>query len=206
MDKSEHNFAIFPGSFNPVHIGHLMIAEAACKQFNFSEIRFVLSPRPPHKHHHKHKQHHLITDNESLSLELRQKMLEVSLLDNDKFFPDSSELNREGLSYTIDTVKQIKSKTGLTDRLPVILGFDSFLSLAGWHQSLELKRECKFLVAPRHNQSTEEFSNFYDDLHWEGIDIELMNISATQIRQSHKHKKAYRYLLTEKAFQLLNQS
>jgi nicotinate-nucleotide adenylyltransferase len=188
--------ALFPGTFNPIHIGHLMIAETACLQFNLDEIHFVISPNPPNK----------IGSKEMIQIDDRIKLLKAALASNSKFKIDLRETNRSGPSYTIDTILEVKREQKSDQKVRLILGLDAFLSLPSWNQAKELGRLCHFLVAPRPGWNKEEVEDalswFHNDLSWDLIASPSLAISSSQIRERKHNKQSYRYLLPEKVFEL----
>ena len=191
-------FAIFPGTFNPVHLGHLSIAQAASVQFKLGKIFFVLSPRPPHKGNN---------NEELIAIDDRIKILNASISSNEHFEVDLRELNRQDLSYTIDTVLEIKQEKKLSEKLGIVLGLDSFLSLESWRNSDSLAKECSFLVAPRANVAgfdlLDSLSSFHKKLEWKLIDSPLLPISSTRIRKyKQQSDERYRYMMHEDGFKI----
>jgi nicotinate-nucleotide adenylyltransferase len=193
------NFAIFPGTFNPVHIGHLMIAESACEQFSLEKVKFIVSPFPPNK----------LNSKDFLDLEKRIKLLELALFNNSKFELDLRETRRPSPSYTSETVVEMlteitKQTKQSEQKINFIMGVDSFLTLPSWHEAHLLAKSCKFLIASRPGWQKidveDSLSVFHDELDWEVIDTPPLSISSTQIRNRKREAKSYRYLLPEKVF------
>lgn len=192
------SFAIFPGTFNPVHLGHLMIAESAAKQFLLDQVLFVVSPHPPNK----------LNSQDFLPFEKRIELLNIAISTNDKFRVDTREANRQGPSYTIDTVNEIlneQSADSTKKKINFILGVDSFLSLPSWRNAEELGEKCRFLIACRPGWQSidveDSLSSFHDKLNWEIIDSPPLSISSTQIRTRKRDKKSFRYLLVPEVFE-----
>jgi nicotinate-nucleotide adenylyltransferase len=182
------NIAIFPGTFNPIHIGHLMIADTALIQFGLDKIVFIVSPNPPNK----------LNSKEFLSINKRVELVESAIQSNKAFETDLRELKREGPSFTIDTVLEMKAEKKV-GKLHFILGLDSFLSLPSWQKAKELGESCKFLVAPRPGwleiDVADSLSSFHDDLDWALIDSPPLAISSTLIRTRKQTGLSYRYLM-----------
>lgn len=187
------NIAIFPGSFSPVHIGHLMLAETALLQFNLDKIVFILSPNPPNK----------LNQNNSLSLEQRIKLLNIALKTNKNFKLDLRELDRD-ISYTIFSLREIQAEYKVK-KIKMILGLDSFLSLSTWHCIDEIKDICEFLVAKRPNYQpeaeTKEKSLNNLGFNWAWLNNLPLPISSSLIRQLKAEKAAYRYLLPAEVYE-----
>ena len=113
--------AIFGGTFDPVHYGHLLIAETAREQLGLERIVFVPAARGPHR------------DNAPrASAKDRLAMLELALVDAPAFSIDTQELERGGLSYTIDTVEAARRSS--MDVLWLIVGADNLVELKEWHR------------------------------------------------------------------------
>ncbi len=188
------NLAIFPGTFNPLHIGHLMIAESALQEFKLDKIHFILSPNPPHK----------VKD--LIDVKHRKEILEVGIANNKKFTLDLREINRQGLSFTIDTVKEFKEENKIKNKLGMILGLDSFLTVESWQGSKELAQECKFFIAPRSGWDItdieDSFPSFYHELEWHMIDSPMLPVSSSLIRQRKRNNQSYRYLLSDLCFEI----
>jgi nicotinate-nucleotide adenylyltransferase len=191
--------AIFPGTFNPVHFGHLLIAESARIQFNLDKVHFVLSSNPPNK----------INAQDILEPSVRAEMLSNSILENKNFHLDLRELNRPGPSFTIDTVKEIRGELTGTEKVNVILGLDSFLSIPSWSRVEELAQNCRFLVASRpgwkEDDVADSLSFFHEQFEWHLIDSPPIPISSTLIRNRKKLNRSYRYMMPPEAFQIYSQ-
>ncbi|MDJ0625975.1 MAG: nicotinate (nicotinamide) nucleotide adenylyltransferase [Candidatus Caenarcaniphilales bacterium] len=189
-------FAIFPGSFNPIHLGHLMIADSAAKQYSLKKVSFVVSPYPPNKKNSR----------DFLKYEKRVELLNAAISENHIFSLDTRESKREGLSYTIDTVSEIINEKKIDSKLNFIIGVDAFLTLPSWHRAEELGEKCRFLIACRPGWQSvdveDSLSVFHDQLDWDIIDSPLLSISSTQIRLRKKGNKAYRYLLMPEVYSL----
>lgn len=135
--------ALFGGSFDPIHSGHIAVARAADRRFHFDEIHFILCGRPPHKHRH------------DLALFAhRFAMLGLACADHPHFIPSLAEAGSDftgrRVFYSIDTVRHFRSLYNHRgDKLFFILGADSFLKIATWHEYEALLHTCDFVVASR---------------------------------------------------------
>ena len=138
------NLAIFGGTFDPVHRGHLAVARAAAERFDLKTIHFVPAYIPPHK------QKQPIT-----SFGHRYTMLALATAGDPRFVPSLLEspdvIQRSGAdaSYSVDTVRRMKSRLKKSDKLFFIIGMDAFADIAKWRKAEELLRECEFIVANR---------------------------------------------------------
>jgi len=128
---------LFCGTFNPIHLGHLLIAEFAREQFDLTKVIFVTSAHPPHR------------KAGLLPAKERHEMVEAAILGNPFFESSSLELNRPGPSYTIDTAREVQALYGEEASINLIVGSDNLPTLSGWHEADKLIRLVRFLVAPR---------------------------------------------------------
>jgi nicotinate-nucleotide adenylyltransferase len=138
------NVAIFGGTFDPIHRGHLAVARAAAEKFSLSTVHFVPAYIPPHK------QKQPIT-----SFGHRYTMLALATEGDPRFVPSLLEspdvIQRSGsdASYSIDTVRRLRYRLKKSDKLYFIIGMDAFADIAKWRSPVELLRECEFIVANR---------------------------------------------------------
>ena len=129
---------IFGGTFDPPHLGHLLLAETIREQFELDEVLFVPCNQPPHK------------EREDLTTAThRYAMVVAATLHNPAFTPVAVEVNRPGKSYSIDTVKTLAADYGPDVDLFFVAGLDSMLHIDSWHQPEELLDSCHFIVVSR---------------------------------------------------------
>jgi nicotinate-nucleotide adenylyltransferase len=131
---------VFCGTFNPIHWGHLLMAEVARDQANLAKVLFVTSPNPPHR------------KSDLLDAELRHELVSAACSDNDHFEASPVELERDGPSYTVDTLRQLSRQYGADYRLNLIIGEDNLLYVSQWHKAEEIFELCRLIVAPRIKQ------------------------------------------------------
>ena len=136
------NVAIFGGTFDPVHRGHLNVARAAQQAYNLGRIYFVPADIQPLKQRRPVTPYHH-----------RYAMLALATRDEQAFLPSLMEapgaVARRSPSFTIDTVRRFRTSLPKGDRLFFLLGIDSFLTIANWRQPETLLREVEFIVASR---------------------------------------------------------
>ncbi|MBA4074255.1 MAG: nicotinate (nicotinamide) nucleotide adenylyltransferase [Cyanobacteria bacterium PR.023] len=172
---------LFCGTFNPIHLGHLLIAECARDQFALDKVLFVTSPHPPHR------QVGLLPGED------RHRLVEAAVASNPFFEASRLELERTGPSYTVETVKQIIADG--TTKVNLIIGGDNVPFLKDWHNSEELLSICRLLVVPRlrylsdaHNESVIQTIAESEPEQIDGADIRIVDfpgiaISASNIRK-----------------------
>ncbi|MFP4064968.1 MAG: nicotinate (nicotinamide) nucleotide adenylyltransferase [Bacteroidales bacterium] len=171
------------GSFNPVHTGHLIIAQHFVQHTEVGEVWFVLSPQNPFK-----------TEEEMLSEEGRMELLRLAVEDNPSFRICDIELFMEKPSYTIHTIKRLK--TLHPERAFVLLiGSDNLEAFDQWKNYEEILSLLTVFVYPR---SDDQASPFSTRPNVRPIDAPRLEISSTGIRQDLAKSKDPRYLLPEK--------
>ena len=126
----------FGGTFDPIHYAHLRLAEELADAFGFSEVRFIPAAIPPHR------------APPGAAAEDRRQMVELAIAGNPRFRLDDRELQREGASYSYDTLAQIRA--GIGDRsLCLLMGADAFVALTTWHRWKEILDLAHVVVARR---------------------------------------------------------
>ncbi len=180
---------ILGGTFDPVHNGHLHLATTFLKELDLAELRFIPLSNPPHR------------AAPQTSPEQRLEMLELAVENHALLKVDDCELQRDGISYTIDTLKDLRSKFA---ELPLclLMGIENFKTLNTWHQWQSLLGYSHIIIANRpgsdDNISSEEIKIFMDtfittsvdDLHQQAagcimkLDIPMLDISSTEIRNN----------------------
>lgn len=128
---------IFGGSFNPIHIGHLVIAEAAWQEYSLDTVIFVPTGDTPGKDMHQINKYE------------RYAMVELAISGNPHFSISPVEIEREGLSYTVDTIRYFRERFGKKDELYFIAGTDAVADLPTWKYNKELLESCYFICARR---------------------------------------------------------
>jgi nicotinate-nucleotide adenylyltransferase len=171
------NIGILGGTFDPVHLGHLAIAEEARKQLDLAEVIFVPAGNPYFK------------DGTKISPPpIRIDMLSLALSGKPYFNLSLIEIECPGPSYAVDTVSVLKEGIQKNDELFFILGWDSFLTLPLWRNPKRLMALCRFVVAPRPGFPERDTLTLEKQL--PGIsertvvmDKPLIDISSTQVRE-----------------------
>ncbi len=184
------------GTFNPIHNGHLFVAEEARVRLNLSEVIFVPNKIPPHRSDIPADEIH------------RRNMLELALEGNIFFSFSPVELEREGPSYTVDTVKYF-SRLFPKDSLFFITGLDSLLNY-NWYRFEDLMDILSsFIAVSRPGYSKKEFYKKIKTLYPEKLekiillDTILIEISSSDIRNRVKDGRSIKYLLPEKVEQYI---
>ncbi|MFN3871078.1 MAG: nicotinate (nicotinamide) nucleotide adenylyltransferase [Aquificaceae bacterium] len=180
----------FGGSFDPVHIGHLLIARDVKEAMGFEKVLFVPAFQAPLKDPHL------------ASPEDRFNMLEVALRGLEGYEVSRLEIERGGISYTVDTVKHVYKNYGYKPFF--LVGADSFLSLHLWKDPLELISLARFVVVDRENKGKrlknyikENFPMLKEEKDFFLIPVRRIDISSTEIRERVKRGKSIRWMVPE---------
>lgn len=190
MDAPARKIGLFFGSFNPIHIGHLIIANIMAENTDLSKVWFVVSPHNPLK------------DSKSLLHEFdRYDMVKAAIADHYKLEVSDVEFHLPRPSYTIDTLAH------LGERYPnysfrVILGEDSLVNLPKWKNYRQLLDLYGLYIYPRPGSEKTELHRHPNVTL---VDAPLLDISATYIRQCIQNDKSIRYLVPEPVEQMIRQ-
>ena len=178
------------GTFDPIHLGHLAMAESAREIFELDEVLFIPSARPPHK------------ADKNITPEVHRLMMTfLATQSNEKFQVSPMEIMREGLSYTLDTMNQLEKKFGADTELFFIIGADSMVDLPKWHKAKELVSKVHFIATTRPGVEVdlEEVKKFFGESAKNIYRIEVpgIDISSTELRERVKVGKSIKYLVPE---------
>lgn len=134
----QSRIGILGGTFNPIHLGHLVIAEEVYKQRQLSKIVFIPANIPPHKY---------VAD--LVDAHHRYEMVKEAIVGNKDFEVSEFEIRRKGKSYTIDTVRDILQSFGEGCEIFLIMGSDSLEELELWKDFKNLSQLCHFVIVNR---------------------------------------------------------
>jgi len=163
---------LFGGAFNPIHVGHLRVAEEALRQFGLDRVLFIPTARPPHKE-------------VDVPAELRFRMVELAIAGHPGFEVSRAEMDTEGPAYTVDTVRKMLKL--YPQGVAYIIGADAFLGLPSWKDADELIQLCPFIIAPRRGIDPEELRRPpLDRAEIHLIPMEPVEISSSEIRRRYR--------------------
>lgn len=180
---------IMGGTFNPIHFGHLLLAERAYEEYNLQEVLFMPSKKPSYKNLKE-----LASEND------RKRMVELAIEQKSYFSVSTLEYERTGNTYTYETMKILHNKYPQYQYY-FLIGADSLFQLEQWKYAEELLKSTSFLVAIRDGASYESLEKQIDILHKKYCaDIHLLHmptieISSTEIRKRRAEKKSISYLV-----------
>ncbi|MDW7673884.1 MAG: nicotinate-nucleotide adenylyltransferase [Bacillota bacterium] len=189
MANKAYRYGIMGGTFDPIHYGHLVAAEAARSKFNLDKVIFVPSGRPPHK-----------SSTEITSPEHRYLMTVLATITNKYFEVSRLELDRSGYSYAIDTVRQFHQHYGADIELFFITGIDAIMEILTWKQVDELISECQFIAATRPGYGDQDVTKILPEKITKkilSISVPALAISSTDIRNRIISNEPIKYLLPE---------
>jgi nicotinate-nucleotide adenylyltransferase len=157
---------VFGGSFDPVHLGHLIVARSAAEQLRLDVVHFVPARIQPFK-----------TDRQMATPEHRLAMLALALADQPGFVVDDREIQRSGTSYTIDTLRELSAEAP-QDQLCLMVGADAARELPDWREARLIPELSRIVVLTRQGVECS-----LGELQAELIEVPAVDISATEIRR-----------------------
>ena len=172
---------IIGGTFNPIHIGHLILAQDSQITLGLDKVVFIPVNLPALKE-----------SVELISAHLRLKMVKIAIKGNPRFAVSSVEIDRGGKSYTIDTLRYFK-KRHPNDELYFIVGSDASMSLNKWKDFQEIIEIAHFVVAKRSGFSVDNLPEGV-----KAIDISQIEVSSSQVRERIKESLPIYYLVPNK--------
>ncbi len=163
---------LFGGTFNPLHNAHLLVAKKALEQFGLKEVIFIPCGIPPHKE---------VAD--GVSKEDRYEMVRLAIAGQPRFSVSRIEIDRDGPSYTIDTIRALKGKH--PEGLCFIVGADLLSQIETWKEPEALLKSVPFIVAPRDGVRKEIFTAPpFDRAEIHFLDMEEVDLSSTWVREA----------------------
>lgn len=202
-----NSLAIMGGTFDPIHIGHLRSALEARELLGCDELRFIPCHQPPHR------------AEPSVSSAQRLHMIQLAIADEPGFRVDTREIEREGPSYTIDTLTELRAEIGANCALHLIIGMDAFVALDTWRRWDELLDFANLIVLQRPDSVFPQQNAVADLLRAHRAELNAVKgkahgaiavvqltplpISATTIRTLIHAQRSPRYLLPDAVWQFI---
>lgn len=187
LEGKRKRVGILGGTFNPPHLGHLIIADQVGTQLGLDKVLFMPDNIPPHVDHKS-----------AINGHRRLKMVQLAIAGNSLFAPEDIELRRGGVSYTVDTIKMLKRQHPDTDYY-FIIGGDMVQYLPKWHEPEQLIRMVHLVGVKRRGYT---ISTPYPVL-W--VDTPLIDISSTIIRKKIKNHESVHYLIPDSVEQYIRE-
>lgn len=173
---------ILGGTFNPIHIGHLILAEEAYFKLKLDKLVFVPAFVPPHK-----------SSSEVINAKDRLEMVRLAIEDNPAFDVSTFEIDSKKKSYSIDTLKEFRKVYGEDAQLCFITGSDSLKDLFSWKNINDIFKISRFIVANRPGYPIKDVPKEVDT-----VVITPIEVSSEDIRKRLTEGRSIRYLVPEK--------
>jgi nicotinate-nucleotide adenylyltransferase len=185
---------ILGGSFNPIHVGHLVLAETAREALGLDRVILIPAKLPPHK-----RAEALAGGADRLA------MVRLAIAGNPAFAVSDIELRRPGVSYTVDTVRALRKRLGPGTVIYFLIGMDTVAELATWREIARLARLCKFVPLNRPGHSVPNVATLERTLGRlparamlkRALDMPLIGISSSEIRRRVAEGRTIRYLVPD---------
>lgn len=182
---------IMGGTFDPIHYGHLVLAEEVLNAFSLDKIYFIPVGKAPHK------------NEEKADKDMRFQMVQLATITNPNFRALRIEIDSEDVSYTVNTLKKLKSGENKDDELYFITGADAIMHLESWMNFEELFKICNFIAATRPGIDYQSVINKIEYFKMKycakifPIEVPALDISSTEIRDRVKGNRSIKYLVPE---------
>lgn len=191
--------AVLGGSYNPIHIGHLMLADAVSLRYGYDTVAFVPAFLSPFKDGHS-----------GCTAQDRLAMVKRAIADNPAFYCEPCEIERQGVSYTIDTLQFLKEKYPQCEgKIGLIIGDDLLESFGNWRESARIPDYADIIVGNRilDRYSTEQTGRVGNIPHLRvlRVDNALLPVSSSGIRAAIKEKKSWRYLVPSAVYSYIKE-
>jgi nicotinate-nucleotide adenylyltransferase len=175
---------VFGGAFDPVHIGHLMVAQDVREKKGFERILFVPCNLPPTK------------ESTGASAEERIDMLSLATTPDPAFELSDMEVRREGRSYTVDTLEETRSEFGSGRPIFLLVGMDQLNVIESWHRPERIVQLCTILAVHRPGAPPGEIPEMFRR-RVEMVDARLVDVSSSEIRERIRRGLSIKYLVTD---------
>lgn len=182
--------AVFGGTFDPPHIGHLVLAECVADQFACERVLFMPAGDPYRKtatDTPENRRAGVGTARRVTPGAVRMEMVRLAVAGNPRFAVDGREVEREGPSYTVDSLRELRAE-GQTD-VVLVLGSDAVADMPNWREPAEIERLARIVVAEKEGRA--------GDRGFEPVEMPLLRISSTEVRIRVGEGKPIRYLVPE---------
>lgn len=176
---------LYGGTFDPVHCGHLIIAQYVKDELSLDKIYFIPASAPPHKTF-------------KAEPSLRYQMLQLAIAGNPGFAISDFEMTSSSVSYSVDTVAHFKNQFNLSrDGLFFIIGSDSFVDFPKWREPDQIVQLCQIVVFPRNRNDWSRAANRFKKQVIYLRSAPLIEISSTHIRTFVQQGRSIKYLVPD---------
>ncbi len=201
MSEKKKRIGIMGGTFDPIHIGHLILGETAYHQFHLDNVLFMPAGNPPHKQDRENR----ATDSQ------RVEMVRLAIASNPHFTLSMEEMHREGYSYTYRTLERLKKRYPDTEYY-FILGADSLYTFDEWKEPARILGACTILVGTRNHTSDEKLDRVIEQLeekyHGKIEKLESLNIdiSSKMIRSWIEKGRSLAYYVPDQVIEYIQKN
>ncbi len=202
------------GSFNPLHLGHAMLADTMVKEYGVDKVLFIPTNIPPHK-----------IINAKVSTQDRLEMLKEFCKTDEHFECEDCEIKRGGISYTVDTLEYLHKKYGENAQLCLLMGQEIASEFHKWKAPERIVDLATLYIVPRTNVCYSKLNNEIKNTpsgHYKGdfnmefdkdtfeypcvyLSSSMVQISSTEIRSRIENNQSYRYLVPQKVFEYIRE-
>ena len=200
-ERTRKKVGIMGGTFDPIHIGHLILGEAAWRQFQLDEIWFMPAGNPPHKRNRDGR----ATD------EQRVDMVRLAIQSNPHFVLSLIEMNPDGYSYTYRTLERLRTQYQDTDWF-FIMGADSLTDFDTWREPKRITEACQVVVATRNQMDDTAFQTLLEQRREEyhhdffRLDTPNLDISSAHLREMIRMGESIRYYTPDTVLNYINEN
>ena len=196
---SHERIGVFGGTFDPPHLGHLILAAEACAALELNRLLWVLTPVPPHK-----------LDQSISLLEHRLAMVELAIQDNPNFELSRVEIDRPGPHYTLDTLGLLADAHPSAD-LILLIGGDSLRDISTWHRPADIVAACRQIGVVRRPGDSVDLSAIETlvpgtQAKVRFVDAPLLEIASSQIRRRVRENRPFRYYLSPPVYDYIQKN
>lgn len=201
MSEKKKRIGIMGGTFDPIHIGHLILGETAYHQFHLDNVLFMPAGNPPHKQDRENR----ATDSQ------RVEMVRLAIASNPHFTLSMEEMHREGYSYTYRTLERLKKRYPDTEYY-FILGADSLYTFDEWKEPARILGACTILVGTRNHTSDEKLDRVIEHLEEkyhgqiEKLESLIIDISSKMIRSWIEKGRSLAYYVPDQVIEYIQKN
>ena len=180
------------GTFDPIHIGHLIVAQEVADQCGLDTVLFTPAAEPPHKR-----------AVQMAPAQMRLQMVSLAIRSNERFEISRAEIDREGVSYTVDTIRQLLQERGEGTELHLIIGRDAAEEFGTWCDPLAVLDLARVVVADRPCSAGGGDAEMMRRMAF--LDTPRLDLSSTEVRRRIKSGQPIRYLVPDEVAEFIKE-
>ena len=200
MAERRKKVGIMGGTFDPIHVGHLILGEAAWRQFGLDQVWYMPAGNPPHKQNRAGR----ASDGQ------RVEMVRLAIQSNPHFVLSLQEMNADGYSYTYRTLERLREQYPDTD-LYFIMGADSLEDFDSWREPSRIVQNCQVVVATRNQMDQTAFDELLEKRRaqfrhdFRKLDTPNLDVSSRHLREMIRSRESIRYYVPDNVLQYIIQ-